>query len=86
MGDAAYRSGLYKVSMVRMENLTNSRRKGSTDDLGRNALTVKTGCVGLSKNGCYEIPCGVTGNAQRTGPKGSLKTYVQIGISERGKP
>jgi len=40
----------------------------------------------LSKNGCYEKPCYVTGVAKSTGseqkPKG---IYVQIGLLERGK-
>jgi len=41
--------------------------------------------VRVSKNEYYESPYTVSGGIQHTGPKGSLRVYVQIGVSERGK-
>ena len=41
--------------------------------------------VRASKIVYYETPYIVTGDIQHTGPKGSLKVSVQIGIPERGK-
>ncbi len=41
--------------------------------------------VRASKILYYESPYIVTGDIQHTGSKGSLRVYVQIGISEHGK-
>ena len=41
--------------------------------------------VRMSKIVYYESPCIVIGDSKHTVSKGSLRIYVQIGISEHGK-
>ena len=60
-----------------VETLTKSRRYGSKFRTVRKAVAAFAGCVGQSKIGRYEMPCGVTGAAKRKGLKGNLSA-VQI--------
>lgn len=53
---------------------------------GRNAVAaLRAVYVRMSKIVYYENPYIVTGDIKHTGSKGSLRIYVQIGISEHGK-
>lgn len=57
-----------------VEILTKSRMYKSKIRAVKKAAAATAACVGQSKIGEYEMPCGVTGITQHTGLKGSLST------------
>ena len=73
-----------------MEILTNFRMYGSIRlNLSKGNFPRFAGCSRISKTGCYETPCAVTGGKVEkldTGSEEVPKSIVIIGLSERGKP
>lgn len=64
--------GVYKIPMVRMSLVkTDEPAKLRVYMKGMREIhaDVEASLMGLSKNFCYEKPCGVTGSSKSTGPE-----------------
>lgn len=80
--------GVYKIPMVRMTEMSdeNPERKGLKVPRSEMSVWVEAQAVRISRNGCYEIPCHVTGVSKLSGPEGTPKgMYAQIKLLEQGK-